>query len=72
MKNQKRFQKQLEKWAGDFKPFVDEIVAEAVRPFQTTQVMMDNMEARINKRLDSLSLPDLAKLMAELSRQRLT
>lgn len=70
VKNQKWFQKQLEKWAGDFKPFVDEIVAKAVRPFQNIQVRMDNMEVHINKRLDSLSLPDLGKLMVEFEQAK--
>lgn len=45
--------------------FVDQIVAEAIRPSQNIQLRMDHMEERINKRLDETSFPDLAKFMVE-------
>lgn len=56
----KRGLEKLDKWVRNLKPIDDEIIAKAVHPFQTIQARMDNMEHRINQRLDALSLPDLA------------
>lgn len=40
-------------------------MAESIRPFQNIQMSMDNIEERINKRMDAISIIDLAKFMIE-------
>lgn len=67
---QKKFQKQIDTQASQFNPFVDEIVDEAIRPFQSIHTRMDHMEEIINKRLDALSLPCIAKLMAKFEQAK--
>ncbi|KAM3269739.1 hypothetical protein P3S67_029645 [Capsicum chacoense] len=65
VKLQKKFKKQLDILASLFKPFVDQIVAEEICLFKNFQIRMDHMEKRIYKRLDAMSILDLAKFMAE-------
>lgn len=67
---QKKFQKQIDTQASQFNPFVDEIVDEAIRSFQSIHTRMDHMEEIINKRLDALSLPCIAKLMAKFEQAK--
>lgn len=65
VKIHKKFEKQLNAWAKQFEPFMDQIIAQALNPFTSLHACMNNMEKRVNNRLIEFSFLDLAKSMSE-------
>lgn len=53
VKFQQNFERQLNIWAKDFKSFVGRVVVEALKPYKNLHPWMDDIEERVNDRLEN-------------------
>lgn len=61
-----KVEKQIAIWGKNFKPFIERIIEDALRPYRNIQLRMDNMEERVNKRLAEKSILDFANVIKEV------
>lgn len=66
VKAQNKLERQLNVCSKDFKPFVDRVVAEALKLYENLNVCIYNMEELVNDKLKELSIPNLARFNTEL------
>lgn len=64
------FDRQFQYFALEMGDFVNNAIKAAVEPYSTLHGRIDAMEARVNDRLASMQMPDLARFVAELAKVR--